>query len=515
MVSHGKMRTYTTFMMCCTIFFLFADQNILAPNLSAIADDFNMSDSERDEMLGGYIAFGFFVVGGPVALLIGYLADTVNRPILFGLVVAFGESASFGAYWVQNYGELFICRVLTGISIGGATPIIFSMLGDMYPEESRIYVSTLIGISLSAGISGGQLLSGLIGPALGWRAPFLFVAIPALICAALVFFTVSDPPRGDQEQETRRLRELGVTLRQASNPLIQVATSSSETLENGERYFVLEQQDGGRDRKDSDADWVRTPPRKSMITHTYLPQPHSPTEPSTRDTSAVTTKAAADGVIDLDTFVEGSDQYIPERRMAGDHSQHGPREVLVHAEHHLPIGDHVLPPSMEYSEKIDWEKVKRLFYTRSVAIIFIQGFPGCLPWGMIYVFLNDYFSTDRGMTVAAATAALTVFGLGGLAGQLFGGWAGQRLYNRDPRWQCLLMGGTTCLSVIPMIYLLNTTRLADAGFYVMTLIAGFMVSMNGPNVRAVLQVHLSPTCADLLDEVAYILRHSSRRVDIY
>jgi hypothetical protein len=78
--------------------------------------------------------------------------------------------------------------------------------------------------------------------------------------------------------------------------------------------------------------------------------------------------------------------------------------------------------------------------------------------------------------------------VGGLAGQLFGGWAGQHLYNRDPRLQCALMGATTMLSVLPMLYLLNTTYLADVGFYFMTIIAGFMVSMNGPNVRAVLQV---------------------------
>jgi MFS family permease len=79
-----NMRTYTTLMLCITVFFLFADQNLLAPNLSAIAKDFEFTDSERDEKLGGYIAFGFFVVGGPVALLVGYFTDTVNRCLLFG-----------------------------------------------------------------------------------------------------------------------------------------------------------------------------------------------------------------------------------------------------------------------------------------------------------------------------------------------------------------------------------------------------------------------------------------------
>ena len=39
---------------------------------------------------------------------------------------------------------------------------------------------------------------------------------------------------------------------------------------------------------------------------------------------------------------------------------------------------------------------------------------------MIYVFLNDYFSQDRGMSVETATGALVVFGLGGFLGQAIG-----------------------------------------------------------------------------------------------
>ena len=55
-------RNYSSFLICLTVFFLFADQNLLAPNLSLIAAEFNFNDMERDEKLGGNISFGFFVV---------------------------------------------------------------------------------------------------------------------------------------------------------------------------------------------------------------------------------------------------------------------------------------------------------------------------------------------------------------------------------------------------------------------------------------------------------------------
>jgi sugar phosphate permease len=108
---------------------------------------------------------------------------------------------------------------------------------------------------------------------------------------------------------------------------------------------------------------------------------------------------------------------------------------------------------------------------------------------MIYVFLNDYFSNDRGMSIEAATGVLTAFAVGGLFGQLFGGWIGQRLYNKDPRYQVLLMGITTLLAIIPMLYLINGE--VSITFYFVAFVGGFIVNINGPNVRVVLQVSFS------------------------
>ena len=38
----------------------------MAPNLTAIAHEFGLSDAERDAKLGGEIAFAFFLLGAPV-----------------------------------------------------------------------------------------------------------------------------------------------------------------------------------------------------------------------------------------------------------------------------------------------------------------------------------------------------------------------------------------------------------------------------------------------------------------
>lgn len=78
-------KRYITCLICATVMFLFADQNLMSPNLTEMANYFGFSDRERDKKLGGDIALGFFIVGAPFALLIGYLADTMNRCVLLGL----------------------------------------------------------------------------------------------------------------------------------------------------------------------------------------------------------------------------------------------------------------------------------------------------------------------------------------------------------------------------------------------------------------------------------------------
>lgn len=79
------------FIFSLTATLLSADQNLLAPNLSTIAEEFHMNPEQRDQLLGGAISSGFFAVGAPSALLIGWLSDRMSRRWLLFIVVVLGE----------------------------------------------------------------------------------------------------------------------------------------------------------------------------------------------------------------------------------------------------------------------------------------------------------------------------------------------------------------------------------------------------------------------------------------
>lgn len=447
-------RTQFLVLISITIFCLFADQNLIAPNLSLIANEFHFNAQERDEKLGGYIAFGFFIVGGPIALIVGYFTDSMNRCFLFALVILIGASASLSTYWVKTYEELFLCRVLTGISIGGVNPVIFSILGDLFPESSRVHVSTVIGISQSSGIAAGQFVAGMIGPRYGWRLPFLLTSIPTLFTGLLVIFTLKDPKRGQQERAFQLIQ---------SNHSLSIAIVKNPLQSSQQQQPSRQQQ---RNRSDSEAPF--------MENHSF----HS-------------LEGGGGGRGPGDGAGTGRS------RASGTGTGTGREDLLIHSRGSTE--DQIISSSFQeqhlhYSEKIEWEKVKRIFHTLSIVIIFLQGFPGCLPWGMIYVFLNDYLSTDHQMSIESATITLTMFGIGGILGQLSGGYYGQRLYNHNPRYQTILMGSSTLLAIPFLLLLINVKFTSFAVTCLIAFLGGFIINMNGPNVRAVLQVNSLVIC---------------------
>ena len=66
-----KQRRLATTLYLLTTSLLFADQNLMSPNLSAIADEFGFDNNTRDKKLGGDIAIAFFMVGVPASFIVG------------------------------------------------------------------------------------------------------------------------------------------------------------------------------------------------------------------------------------------------------------------------------------------------------------------------------------------------------------------------------------------------------------------------------------------------------------
>ena len=342
-------RRRTVFLFSLTTILLFADQNLLSPNLTAIANEFGFSDEERDRKLGGDIALAFFLLGAPASFLIGCLADQSDRSFLFAWTVGIGEGACFATFWTRTYTQLYVCRAITGFSVGGAIPLIYSVLGDLFVAEDRHAVSAIIGIGTGVGIAFGQGVAGFLGPTLGWRVPFLVVSIPALICAALVLFTVPDPERGTMER---------IVIDMQQHPMEKRHT---EICDNG----------------NVEMEGLNKPADDVLVT-----ERSDPLRPD-----------AANGGFKRHKSGSPSDksQSQQEAKLEEDRASNSSET------------DAVSRASCGQDWRLHFATLRSLLSCPTVLLTFLQGAPGCLPWGIVNSFLNDFLAEDRGMTVEVSS----------------------------------------------------------------------------------------------------------------
>jgi len=359
----GKKELYAVILLSFINFFLYADQNLMAPNLTSIAQSFGMNNIQRDTMLGGDISLVFWILGGVVTLAIGYLTDKVSRRNLFVSVVLIGAIPCFLTGFVQTYTQLFWMRALTGIGIGGSLPLTYSLIGDYFSPKNRSAAAGFIGLAMGFGVAAGQLIAGFAGGTntciagiCGWRLPFVIVAVPAFLMAILFMLTVKEPPRGRTEESLKDLIEEGKV----------------------------------------------------------------------------------------------------------------------------------------YTSKINWSQYKELFKIKTNLLVFVQGIPGTVPWGVFFIFLNDYYSQEKGFSVETATLIVMAVGLGAIVGGLSGGLIGNKVYNINPKYLPVLCGSSILIGIIPMAFLLNypsQAGVADPNFtlpVVIGFITGFIIIIAAPNVRAIL-----------------------------
>lgn len=347
-----------TTILLAAVALIHAEQLLLAPNLSAVAASFGMDSTEKDVKLGGGLAAALFLVGAPATLLVGMAADRSSRVNLLVVILILGAAGCLASGLASGYSQLFFARAVTGVSLGGALPLTFSLLGDMAGASRRTLLSGRIGLAMSIGNIGGQSLAGHTGPRFGWRLPFAILGLAMLSFSLYVYRTMREPPRS---------------------------------------LLLLDDESKG---------------------HHHEPR-------------------------------------------------HGRQQRHVRA----------------------WLSI---FRVPSVLLILLQGIPGCLPHGVIMVFLPDYLHSDVGLSVPQATTVVNSFELGGLLGTFVGSELGQMLYNRrGPRAPAWLMLVSGTVGIVPMWLLIAyppdaSSPTALVACCVLAALGGFFAKQTGPNVRAVL-----------------------------
>lgn len=177
-------------------FFVMTSQNVMAPNLTAVADSFGLDSAGRDTILGGWMSTAFFLIGGPMSVVVGYLVDVSNRKDLFLSVMFLGNAVILLNAVASTIWQLVVLRALLGAVLGGVLPLLYSIFGDLFPPARRSTVSALVGTASGAGVLIGQVLSGLVGSSYGWRSPYVLISMLGFGAMYLVKVFGEEPARG-------------------------------------------------------------------------------------------------------------------------------------------------------------------------------------------------------------------------------------------------------------------------------------------------------------------------------
>jgi ABC-type branched-subunit amino acid transport system ATPase component/MFS family permease len=140
------------------------------------------------------------LVGLSLTVPIAQWSDTGNRVRLMLIGASVFALFSFGTGLAIFVWLLVIMRSGSGVGQATALPTHNSLISDWFPIAARPRVFSAYRLANAMGALVGPLMAGLVAAWLGWRAPFIVLAVPTVILVILGLRLV-EPVRGIQERE--------------------------------------------------------------------------------------------------------------------------------------------------------------------------------------------------------------------------------------------------------------------------------------------------------------------------
>ncbi|MGI9103111.1 MAG: spinster family MFS transporter [Terriglobales bacterium] len=177
--------------------FNYIDRYVLFAVQPLIQHEFHVND-----IAIGFLTTAFFWCYMGVAPFVGVLGDRYPRKwIIVGGALVWSAATLLTAV-TFDFRTLLIRHVIVGIGEASFGIVAPGFISDLYSEERRGRVMSILYLAQPVGSALGYMIGGQLGQLYGWRAPFYVAAAPGFVLA-LCFVFLPEPPRGNAD----RLRE--------------------------------------------------------------------------------------------------------------------------------------------------------------------------------------------------------------------------------------------------------------------------------------------------------------------
>ena len=140
----------------------------------------------------------------------------------------------------------------------------------------------------------------------------------------------------------------------------------------------------------------------------------------------------------------------------------------------------------ESEEKLTLSGFKTVLSNKTNLLLFLQGIPGSIPWGLLPFWIITFFREERGFSPEDATMIWEVFGIatvvGGLMWAIFGDW----LFQKRAKYVAILCSTVILLGMLPEYLLLNVVFDDISSYLALGVMGGLFISVASSNVRALL-----------------------------
>ena len=180
-------------LVCVVIFVDSLGYGVVVPVMPFYARELGVGE------LGLGMLFASYAIGNIVsALPFGLVSDRIGRRpfLVFGMLAMAGAFVLYA--YSTTYVSLFLSRFLDGVTAAANWSVGLAIIADIYPEGERGQGMGTVMAAMGAGSIAGPALGGILCDWVGYRAPFLAVAV---VCVAGgLFALVSRELRGLRSQ---------------------------------------------------------------------------------------------------------------------------------------------------------------------------------------------------------------------------------------------------------------------------------------------------------------------------
>lgn len=158
--------------------------------------ELGLSRMELSYALGASLAAT--AVGG---VLFGILSDRYGRKRVLQWTILTYSIGTFLCGFSSGFWSLLLCRVVTGLGVGGEWATGQTFVGETFPPRVRGRYCAIMQTGAPVGIVAATLVGGFAVSAVGWRSCFFLSILPAL----MVVYIRKRLPESDVWLERKRL----------------------------------------------------------------------------------------------------------------------------------------------------------------------------------------------------------------------------------------------------------------------------------------------------------------------